>query len=84
MSDTLFASLDLIEPGDVVVYHGSIPAHHGLHIAHPCACAYCASADYLGSTDVRYRLTDPFAEDPDATALCCVRRRSITRSAANA
>ncbi|WP_159042965.1 MULTISPECIES: hypothetical protein [unclassified Streptomyces] len=41
-------------------------------------------ADYLGSTDARYRLSASFAEDPDALTLRCVRRKSITRSAANA
>ncbi|MFE5795784.1 hypothetical protein ACFQ8C_24865 [Streptomyces sp. NPDC056503] len=84
MSHTLFAALNLIEPGDIVLYHGSIPAHHGLYIAHPCTCFDCARADHLGTTDVRYRLTDPFDENTDPTTLRCVRRRSITRSAANA
>lgn len=84
MSDTLLRTLDLIEPGDLVIYHGSIPQYHGLYLARPCDCADCRIADLLGIDDIRYRLSDPFAEDPDALTLRCVRRKSITRSAANA
>ncbi|MFJ5142660.1 hypothetical protein [Streptomyces sp. NPDC088707] len=84
MSDTLFRTLGLIEPGDLVIYHGSIPSRHGLHLARPCGCVDCGRADYLGSTDVRYQLSDPFAEDPEALTLRCVRGQSITRSTANA
>ncbi|MGY3340975.1 hypothetical protein ACVW0K_007168 [Streptomyces filamentosus] len=84
MSDTLFRTLGLIEPGDLVHYHGSIPSHHGLYLAYPCDDFTCARGDVHGSADVRYRLTDPFSEDPDATALRCVRGLSITRSDANA
>ncbi|MFE4206146.1 hypothetical protein OG590_40450 (plasmid) [Streptomyces goshikiensis] len=84
MSDTLFRTLGLIEPGDLVLYHGSIPEHHGLYLARPCDCFYCGRADHLGSDDTRYRLTDPFAEDPDACTVHHVRRKSITRSTANA
>jgi hypothetical protein len=47
-------------------------------------CFYCARADYLGSDDVRYQLTDPYAHDAHAVALRCVRRQSLTRSTANA
>ncbi|MFE6461975.1 hypothetical protein ACFVP0_31525 [Streptomyces cinereoruber] len=84
MSITLFRALDLIEPGDLVLYHGSKPDFHGLYVARPCDCFYCAREDYLGATDTRYRLSDPYTEDPDALTLRCVRRTSITRSAANA
>ncbi|MEY2232796.1 hypothetical protein [Streptomyces sp. BF23-19] len=84
MSDTLFRTLGLIEPGDLVLYHGSIPEHHGIHLAQPCDCFHCGRADRLGIDDTRYRLTDPFAEDPDACTVQHVRRKSITRSAANA
>lgn len=62
-SDTLLRILDLIEPGDLVLYHGSITNRHGLYLAQSCDCFYCARADYLGSDDVRYRLTDPYADD---------------------
>ncbi|MFI2078495.1 hypothetical protein [Streptomyces triculaminicus] len=44
----LFRSLDLIEPGDLVRYHGSIAAAHGLYLAAPCSCPVC---------DIRLRLT---------------------------
>ncbi|MFB7341133.1 hypothetical protein ACFCZ6_13840 [Streptomyces hydrogenans] len=84
MSDTLFRTLGLIEPGDLVVYHGSIPSHHGIYIAEPCSCIDCVQANSLGTTDVRYLLTDPFDGEQDPTTLRCVRRRSITRSDANA
>ncbi|MFD5427712.1 hypothetical protein [Streptomyces sp. NPDC127084] len=84
MSDTLLRTLDLIEPGDLVVYHGSITKHHGLYLARPCDCFHCVRADYLGSDDVRYRLTDPYGTDPHALTLRCVRRQSVTRSAGNA
>ncbi|MGW6572002.1 hypothetical protein ACWGAN_07470 [Streptomyces sp. NPDC054945] len=84
MSDTLFRTLGLIEPGDLVLYHGSKPDYHGLYLARPCDCFDCGRADYFGIADPRYRLTDPFAEDPDALTLRCVRRASVTRSAANA
>ncbi|MFD9047758.1 hypothetical protein [Streptomyces zaomyceticus] len=84
MSDTLFRTLDLIEPGDLVLYHGSLRDRHGLYIAEPCFCVSCAREGALGSTDVRYRLTDPFAVDPEAPPLRCARRESITRSVANA
>ncbi|MEV6654780.1 hypothetical protein [Streptomyces sp. NPDC051219] len=84
MSDTLLRDLDLIEPGDLVIYHGSITDRHGLYVAKPCDCFYCVRADYLGSDDVRYRLTDPYSDDPNALTLRCVRRQSVTRSTANA
>ncbi|TDU67826.1 hypothetical protein [Streptomyces sp. KS 21] len=84
MSDTLLRTLDLVEPGDLVLYHGSKRDYYGFYLANPCDCAYCARANYLGCADVRYRLTDPFGEDPEAPALICVRSQSITRSAANA
>ncbi|MEV7581566.1 hypothetical protein [Streptomyces erythrochromogenes] len=84
MSDTLLRTLDLVEPGDLVLYHGSKPEHHGLYLAQPCDCLDCGVSDYLGIDDVRYRLVDPFADDPYACKVHHVRRESITRSAANA
>lgn len=87
MSDTLFRALDLIEPGDLVLYHGHIESHHGLYIAQPCDCYWCRTADERAPrgaqwrTDPRYRLIDPW--DPACT-LRCARRESITRSTANA
>ncbi|MFD7980266.1 hypothetical protein [Streptomyces sp. NPDC059071] len=84
MSDTLLRALDLIQPGDLVQYHGSLAEKHGLYIAVPCACPPCAVEDRLGGADVRYRLTDPFADDPDEPVVYNVRRKSITRSTANA
>ncbi|MFD9519689.1 hypothetical protein [Streptomyces sp. NPDC059979] len=84
MSDTLFRTLGLIEPGDLVLYHGSKSNYHGIYLAKPCPCFDCGRTDYLGLADARYGLTDPFSEDPDALTLRCVRRQSITRSAANA
>ncbi|MER5909551.1 hypothetical protein ABT124_03345 [Streptomyces sp. NPDC001982] len=83
--DTLLRSLDLIEPGDLVVYHGSIEQAHGLYIAQPCDCYWCRVADKRAakggpdSRDPRYRLTDPWGT---ARTLHCARRQSITRSAA--
>lgn len=84
MSDTLLRALDLIQPGDLVLYHGSITEKHGLYIANPCPCFDCIRFDHHGSDDVRYRLTDPYEDNPTALVLRCVRRESITRSAANA
>lgn len=80
MTDTLFRALDLIEPGDLVIYHGSITELHGLYIATPCACFFCAIRDRRGDADARYSLTDPFGEAPGTVR--CARRQSITRSAA--
>ncbi len=79
MDDSLFRSLDLIQPGDLVQYHGSIPDAHGLYIVEPCRCFTCRYHEALGSADIRYRLRDPW--DEDAPAPRCVRRQSITRSA---
>ncbi|OKJ48099.1 hypothetical protein AMK27_38850 [Streptomyces sp. CB02009] len=84
MSDTLLRTLDLVEPGDLVLYHGSKPECHGLYMARLCFCAHCGHADHVGSADTRYHLTDPFAEDTDACVVHHVRRASITRSAVNA
>ncbi|MEV5203242.1 hypothetical protein [Streptomyces sp. NPDC053720] len=83
MSNTLFRGLDLIGPDDLVLYHGSIADRHGLYLALPCDCRRCFLDDVAGSTDVRYRLSDPYADDPHARVLRCARRQSITRSAAN-
>ncbi|MGW0582399.1 hypothetical protein ACWD25_42200 [Streptomyces sp. NPDC002920] len=85
MSDTLIRALDLIQPGDLVIYHGSIGHLHGLYLAQPCDCFWCVVGDRRaakgrpGSADPRYRLIDPW--DP-ARTLRCARRESITRSAA--
>lgn len=85
MSDTLIRSLDLIEPDDLVLYHGSIKNMHGLYLARPCDCFWCAVGDQRaakgrsGSADPRYRLIDPWQTD---RTLRCARRESITRSAA--
>ena len=77
--DTLFASLDLIEPGDLVLYHGSIPDLHGLWLAVPCPCGICRAMDRAGLTDVRFALVDPWGERSGPVH---ARRQSITRSAA--
>lgn len=79
MSDTLFRSIDLIEPGDLVVYHGSIEDAHGLWLAVPCPCRICAALDALGVPDVRFALVDPWGE---LSGPYHARRQSITRSAA--
>lgn len=79
MSDTLIRSLDLIEPGDLVDYHGSFTALHGLWLAVPCPCRTCAALDALGVPDVRFALADPWGE---RSGPYHVRRESITRSAA--
>jgi hypothetical protein len=83
--DTLFASLDLIEPGDLVLYHGSLTDQHGLYIAQPCDCYWCRVGDKRAvkgspeTRDPRYRLINPWR--PELT-LRCARRESITRSTA--
>ncbi|WP_426568126.1 hypothetical protein [Streptomyces canus] len=85
MSDTLLRALDLIEPGDLVIYHGTVTTHHGLYIATPCDCRACVLADMRAarrgadSADPRYRLIDPWNL---TFTLRCARRESITRSAA--
>ncbi|MCW8103537.1 hypothetical protein [Streptomyces tauricus] len=79
MTDTLFRDADLIEDGDLVIYHGSITYCHGLYIATSCPCRNCALADYRGTDDVRYSLSDPWGE---YQRLFHVRRQSITRSVA--
>ncbi|KAB7850159.1 hypothetical protein [Streptomyces mobaraensis] len=80
MSESLFSalirSLDIVEPGDLVIYHGSIPARHGFHIATPCVCPHCLLAGEYGSEDLRYHLIDPW--DETARPLRCVRPESIT------
>lgn len=80
MSDTLIRSLDLIEPGDLVLYHGTFECCHGLWLAVPCPCELCRVADDLGVPDVRFVLVDPWGEEPGPHH---VRRQSITRSAAS-
>ncbi|MFF3848014.1 hypothetical protein [Streptomyces sp. NPDC002328] len=79
MSDTLFRSIDLIAPGDLVVYHGSIADAHGLWLAIPCPCLICMALDDAGIPDVRFALIDPWGE---ISGLIHARRQSITRSAA--
>jgi len=80
MSDTLIRQLDLIEPGDLVVYTGSISELHGLWLALPCGCALCERIDRFGLPESRFALADPWGELPGPFH---VRRQSITRSAAN-
>ncbi|WP_137991238.1 hypothetical protein [Streptomyces vilmorinianum] len=80
MSDALLSSLALIEPGDLVMYHGSIETHHGLWIAVPCACGICEQLDAFGLADIRFALVDPWGERSGPHH---VRRESITRSAAS-
>lgn len=78
MSDSLIAALDLVMPGDLVIYHGSITDHHGLYLAQPCACIHCVRGDRKGKADPRYLLTNV----ADATChLRHVRRRSIDLAA---
>ncbi|MFE6362944.1 hypothetical protein ACFVP3_23460 [Streptomyces sp. NPDC057806] len=79
MSDTLIRSLDLIGPGDLVIYHGSITDLHGLWLAVPCPCQICRAMDVFGLPDIRFALVDPWGEQPGPHH---VRRASITRSAA--
>jgi hypothetical protein len=77
--DTLFRSVELIEPGDLVLYHGSIEDAHGLWLAIPCPCRICQALDTFGVAEVRFALVDPWGE---MAAPFHVRRASITRSAA--
>ncbi|WP_155054557.1 hypothetical protein [Streptomyces blattellae] len=79
MSDTLIRSLDLIEPGDLVIYHGTITDLHGLWLAVPCPCRICRAVDALGLVDLRFALVDPWGE---RSGPYHARRESITRSAA--
>lgn len=79
MSDTLIRALDLIEPGDLVIYHGSIESHHGLWLAVPCGCGICVRLDAFGIPEVRFALVDPWGERSGPHH---ARRESITRSAA--
>lgn len=76
IADSIFRALGLIQPGDLVMYHGSITDRHGLYIAEPCTCPDCRFEDHLGANDPRYRLVDPF--DETSLGLRCVRRQSIT------
>lgn len=75
--ETLINSLNLIQPGDLVHYHGSITPAHGLYLAHPCPCATCRLRFELAPANLRYRLTDPWGERLGPQ---CVHRQSITRS----
>lgn len=79
MDTTLFSSLDLIEPGDLVLYHGTLTDLHGLWLAIPCPCRTCDAMDALGLPDVRFALADPWGERPGPLH---ARRQSLTRSAA--
>lgn len=81
MSDTLFRNSDLIDEGDLVTYHGSIEALHGLWLAFPCLCGNCVRLDALGVPDTRFMLVDPWGE---RSGPMDVRRQSITRSTASA
>ncbi|GHA01193.1 hypothetical protein ACFOOM_12345 [Streptomyces echinoruber] len=77
--DTLFRSIGLIGPGDLVIYHGSIQELHGLWLAIPCPCNTCRAFDRLGLPETRFALADPWGELPGPLH---VRRQSITRSTA--
>ncbi|CBG73101.1 hypothetical protein SCAB_60821 [Streptomyces scabiei 87.22] len=79
MSDTLIRALDLIEPGDLVIYHGSLTHLHGLWLAVPCNCGICHRLDLLGFAEIRFALVDPWGERSGPHH---ARRESITRSAA--
>ncbi|WP_329214875.1 hypothetical protein OG352_05415 [Streptomyces sp. NBC_01485] len=79
MSDTLLRALDLIAPGDLVIYHGSIEDMHGLWLAVPCPCQICHALDDFGIPDIRFALVDPWRERPGPFH---ARRQSITRSIA--
>ncbi|MEU3899770.1 hypothetical protein [Streptomyces sp. NPDC045251] len=77
--ETLFRSLDLIAPGDLVMYHGSLKEFHGLWLAVPCPCDVCQALDRMGIPDVRFALVDPWGERSGPHH---ARRESVTRSAA--
>ncbi|GAA0704712.1 hypothetical protein GCM10010193_69640 [Kitasatospora atroaurantiaca] len=77
-ADSLFRALDLIEPGDLVSYHGSLTDFHGLYIATPCDCHNCKLRDAYGVSDFRFRLLDPWGDLRHTPR--CVRRKSITRA----
>jgi hypothetical protein len=79
MDTKFFRTIELIEPGDLVLYHGSIGSHHGLWLAIPCPCRVCHRLDEIGFPDVRYALVDPWGE---LSGPHHVRPESITRSAA--
>lgn len=79
-ADSLFRALDLIEPSDLVTYHGSLPEYHGLYLAVPCDCATCRLLDERGSSNPRYRLIDPWQADSVVAMPRCVRRTSIRRA----
>jgi hypothetical protein len=79
MDTKFFRTIELIEPGDLVLYHGSIPSHHGLWLAIPCPCRVCRRLDEIGFPDVRYALVDPWRE---LSGPHHVRPESITRSVA--
>jgi len=79
-TDNLLQSIGVIEPGDLVIYHGSIPDLHGLWLAVPCLCPICLHLDDLGIADVRYALVDPWQE---LSGPHHVRAQSVTRSTAS-
>lgn len=79
-SDSLLQSIGLIEPGDLVTYHGSIPELHGLWLAIPCLCRLCTHADEMGLPIHRYHLIDPWEERSGPHH---VRPESVTRSTAS-
>lgn len=80
MTDTLFRDADVIELGDLVVYHGSITALHGLWLAVPCQCGNCKLMDEMGLPNVRFALVDPWGEEPGPEH---VRRTSVSHSRAS-
>lgn len=71
----LFRSLELIEVGARVDYHGSLESMHGHWEAVPCPCPRCLRADKAADCDTRYALLDPEAEQEGPFH---VRRASIT------
>lgn len=77
--DELFHSLDLIGPGDLVIYHGTLTDCHGLWLAVPCPCEICRAIDAFGLCDSRFALIDPWGEQSGPFH---ARRESITRSTA--
>lgn len=77
MSDSLIAALDLVLPGDLVTYHGSVTDAHGLYFAQPCDCSHCARGDRKGTARPRYLLTAV----EDGAQVQHVRRLSIDLAA---
>ncbi|MFJ4551062.1 hypothetical protein ACIP4X_17850 [Streptomyces sp. NPDC088817] len=62
--DALFNSLNLIGPGDLVLYHGTLTDAHGLWLAMPCPCNICHAMDALGLPDVASPSSTPGTSSP--------------------